>query len=57
MEFLQQPYSGPCITVESGHQQSLKTLLQFAIRDAGLLSGGVDDLEWILQFKEPSSVW
>ena len=43
--------------VESGFQQYLLSILQHAVGDAELLTKGSADLDWVMQFKEPSSVW
>jgi len=55
--FLQQPFTGPCLTIEDGHQGDMLRLLAFATQDAELLCRGVADFAWVMDFKEMSSTW
>jgi len=55
--FLQQPFTGPCLPIEDGHQADVLRLLKFATQDAELLCKGVADFTWVMEFKEMSSTW
>lgn len=43
--------------VESGFQQHLLSVLHQAVEDAPMLQNGSANLDWVMQFKEPSTVW
>ena len=55
--FLQEPFSGTSLAVEAGYQEDLCRLLDQVCGSEEVLSMGLEDVKWALDFKEPSSVW
>ena len=55
VNFLQQPL--PALTVESGGQQSLLDLLHHATGDGLMLTKGLEDFAWVMQFTESAHNW
>lgn len=55
VKFLQQPL--PALIIEKGCQPAFLSLLQFATQDAQLLCKGREDFSWVMDFKEPYTVW
>lgn len=55
VNFLQQPL--PSLTIEAGTQGALLSLLQYASEDGPILSKGLEDFTWVMDFKEPAHSW